>query len=175
MLLNCGVGEDSCGSLGEQGDPTSPSYGKSVLYNHLKDWCWSWNLITLATWWEELTHVKRPWCWEWLKVGGERDDRGWDAWMSWPTQWTQVWVNSGSWWWTGKPGVLQFIGSQRVNQDWVTGLNWTYSSAVSGSVGVFFSSFHYFTMFAGLLCFLCLFPSWHSALVLFSGVCFSCS
>ena len=49
---------------------------------HWKDWCWSWNSNTLATWWEELTHWKRPWCWERLKVGGEGDDRGWDGWMA---------------------------------------------------------------------------------------------
>ena len=55
-----------------------------------------------------------------LKVGGGGDDRGWDAWMACPTQWTWVWVNSGSWWWTGRPGVLQFTGSQRDRQDWVT-------------------------------------------------------
>ena len=52
---------------------------------------------TLATWCEELTHLKRPWCWERLKAGGEGDDRGWDGWMASPTQWTWVWVNSGSW------------------------------------------------------------------------------
>ena len=55
---------------------------------------------------QELTHWKRPWCWERLKAGGEGDDRGWDGWMAVPTQWTWVWVSSGSWWWTGKPGVL---------------------------------------------------------------------
>ena len=62
MLLNCGVGEDSWESLGLQGDPTSPSLRRSVLGVHWKDWCWSWNSITLATWCEELTHLKRPWC-----------------------------------------------------------------------------------------------------------------
>ena len=61
------------------------------------DWCWSWNSNTSASWWEELTHWKRPWCWEWLKVRGEKDDRGWDGWMASQTQWTWVWVNSGSW------------------------------------------------------------------------------
>ena len=61
------------------------------------------------------------------KIEGRRrrDDRGWDGWMASPTQWTWVWVNSGSWWWTGRPGVLQFMGSQRVGHDWVTELNWT--------------------------------------------------
>ena len=92
---------------------------------HWKDWCWSWNSNTLATACEELTHWKRPWCWEELGAGGEGDDRGWDGWMASPTQWTWVWVNSGSWWWTGRPGVLQFMGSQRVRHDWVTELNWT--------------------------------------------------
>ena len=72
----------------------------------------------LATWCEELTHLKRPWCWERLKAGGEGFDRGWDGWMLLLTQWTWVWVNSRSWWWIGKPGVLQSMGSPRVEQDW---------------------------------------------------------
>ena len=76
MLLNCGVGEDSWESLGLQGESTSPSYRKSVLNIHWKDWCWSWNSNTLATWCEERTHWKRPWCWERLKAGGEGDNRG---------------------------------------------------------------------------------------------------
>ena len=59
-----------------------------------------------------------------LKVGGEGDDRGWDGWMASPTWWTWVWVGSGSWWWTGKPGVLQSMGSWRVRHDWATKLNW---------------------------------------------------
>ena len=75
--------------------------------------------------WEELTHWKRPWCWERLKVGGEGDDRGWDGWMASPTQLTWVWINPRSWWWTGRPGMLQSMGSQRVGHDWVTELNWT--------------------------------------------------
>ena len=79
----------------------------------------------LATWCEELIHLKRPWCWERLEVGGEGDDRGWDGWMASPTQWTWVWVKSRSWWWTGKPGMLQSMGSERVRHDWVTELNWT--------------------------------------------------
>ena len=73
MLLNCGVGEDSCESLRLQGDPTSPSssYRKSDLVVLWKDWCWSWNSNTLATWCEELTHWKTPWCWERLRAGEE--------------------------------------------------------------------------------------------------------
>ena len=58
-------------------------------------------------------------------AGGEGDDRGWDGWMASPTQWTWVWVNSGSWWWTGRPGVLRFMGLQRVGHDWATEPNWT--------------------------------------------------
>ena len=60
-----------------------------------------------------------------IEGGGEGDNRGWDGWMASPTQWTWVWVNSGSWWWTGRPGVLRFMGSQRVRHDWATELNWT--------------------------------------------------
>ena len=67
---------------------------------------------------------KRPWCWQRLKAGGEGDDRGWDGWMASPTWQTWVWVNSGSWWWTGRPGVLRYMGSQRVRHDWATELNW---------------------------------------------------
>ena len=78
---------------------------------------------TLTTWCEELTHWKRPWCWERLKAGGEADDRVWDGWVASLTQWTWVWVNSGSWWWTGRPGVLRFMGLQTVGHDWETELN----------------------------------------------------
>ena len=85
----------------------------------------SWNSNTLATWCKELTHLKRPWCWERLRAVGEGDNREWDGWMASPTQWTWVWVDSGSWWWTGRPGMLRFMGSQRVGHDWATELNWT--------------------------------------------------
>ena len=64
-------------------------------------------------------------CWEGLRAGGEGDDRGWDGWMESLTQWTWVWVGSRSWWWTGRPGILQSMGLQRVGHDWVTELNWT--------------------------------------------------
>ena len=98
---------------------------KSVLNIHWKDRCWNWSSNTLATWCEELPHWKRLWCWERLKARGEGDDRGWDGWMASPTQWTWIWVSSGSLWWTGRPGVLQSMGSQRVRHDWVTELtNW---------------------------------------------------
>ena len=83
-----------------------------------KDWCWSCNSNTLTTWCEELTHWKRPWCQEGLGAEGEGDNRGWDGWMASPTQWTWVWVDSG------RSGVLQSMGSQRVRHDWATELNW---------------------------------------------------
>ena len=89
---------------------------------------------TLATWCEELTHWKRPWCWEGLGAGGEEDDRGWDAWMASPTQWTWVCVDSRNWWWTGRPGMLQFMGLQRVRHDWETELNWTEYLNIKSSV-----------------------------------------
>ena len=73
----------------------------------------------------ELTYWKRPWCWEGLGAGGEGDNRGWYGWMASLTRWTWVWVNSGSWWWTGRPGMLRFMGLQRVGHDWATELNWT--------------------------------------------------
>jgi len=68
---------------------------KSFETVNWKDWSWSWNSSTLATWCEELTHWKRPWCWERLKAGGERDNRGWDGWMASPTWWTWVWATLG--------------------------------------------------------------------------------
>ena len=95
----------------------------SVLNIHWKDWCWSWNSNTLATWYKQLTHLKRPWCWERLRAGGKGHNRGWDGWLAAPTRWTRVWVDSRSWWWTGRPGVLQSMGSQRVGHDWATELN----------------------------------------------------
>ena len=98
---------------------------KSILNIHWKDWCWSWNSYTLATWCKELTHWKRPWCWERFKMGGEGDKRGWDGWMVSLTEWTGVWVNSGGWWWTGRPGVIQSTRSQRIRHDWEIELDWT--------------------------------------------------
>ena len=123
--LNCGVGKDSWESLGLQGDPISPFWRRSALGFPCREWCWSWNSSTLATSCEELTHWKRLWCWEGLRAGGEGDDRGWDGWMASWTRWTWVWVNSGRRWWTGRPDVLRFMGSQRVGHDWATELNWT--------------------------------------------------
>ena len=123
MRLNCGVGEDSWEPLGLQkiqpvhlkGDQSWVFIGRTDVEAETPN--------SLATWCEELTHLKRPWCWERLRAREEGGNRGWDGWMASPTQWTWVWVNSGSWWWTGRPGVLQFMGWQRVRHDWTTELN----------------------------------------------------
>ena len=106
------------------------------LSSPTKDWTWAtavkapslnhWTTREFSC--EELTHWKRLWCWEGLWAGGEGDDRGWDGWMASLTRWTWVSVNSGSWWCTGRPGMLQFMGLQRVRHDWATDLirkkNW---------------------------------------------------
>ena len=84
----------------------------------------SWNSNTLATWFEELTHWKSPRCWEKLKAGEEGDDKGWDGWMASLIQWKWVWVNCRSWWWTGRPDVLQSMGLQRVKLDWTELTEW---------------------------------------------------
>ena len=107
--------------------PNQSILKRSVLGVHWKDWCWSWNSNTLATWCKELTHWKRPWFWEGLEARNEGDDRGWDGWMASLTWWTWLWVDSGGWWWTGRPGVLRCMGSQRVGwlSDW-TELKYVY-------------------------------------------------
>ena len=117
MLLNCGVEKTL----------ESPLDCKEIQPVHSKgDQSFeSWNSNPLATWCDKLTHWKRLWCWEGLGAGGEGDNRGWDGWMASLTQWMWVSVNSGSWWWTGRPGMLWFMGSQRVGHDWATELNWT--------------------------------------------------
>ena len=139
MLLYCAVGKDSWESPEQQGDPTSPSERKSVLNIHWKDWCCSLNSNILSTWCKELTHLKRPWCWGRSKVE-EVDDKGWNGGMASLIKGTWVWVSSGSWWWTGRPGVLQFMGSQRVRHDWATELNWAESSRVAEQFHISFSS-----------------------------------
>ena len=99
----------------------NPGYSLEGLMLKLK-------LQHLATWCEELTRWKRPWCWERLRAGREGDDRGWDGWMTSLTRWTWVWVDAGSWWWTRRPGVLRFMGSQRVGHNLATELNWLWLS-----------------------------------------------
>ena len=93
---------------------------KSTLNIHWKDECWNWNSNTSATWCKELTQWKRPWCWERLRAGGEGRDRGWNGWIASSIQWTWVWANSRRQWRTGKPGMLQSMGSQRVMPNQVT-------------------------------------------------------
>ena len=96
---------------------TAKRSNQSILNVHYKDWCWSSN--PLATWYEELTHWKRPWCWERLKSRGEGSDSGWDDWIASVARRTRIWANSRRWWRTGKPGRLQFMGVQSQTQ--VTG------------------------------------------------------
>ena len=100
--------------------PVNPKGNQCWIFTGRTDADWSWSSNTLATCFEELTYWKRPWCWQRLRAGREGDERGWDGWMLSSTQWTWVWTNSRRWWWTGKPGVLQSMGSQRVGHDWVT-------------------------------------------------------
>ena len=97
-----------------------PSYHRRKVMTNVDSMLKSRDITLPTKFWEE--GQRRLWCWEGLGAGGEGDDRGWDGWMASLTRWTWVWVNSGSWWWTGRPGVLQFMGSQRVGHDWVTEL-----------------------------------------------------
>ena len=103
---------------------------KSVLNIHWKYWCWSWSSKALATWYEELTCWKRLWCLEILKTGGKGQQRM--RWLDGITWQTWVWINSRSWWWTGKPGVLQSTGSQSWTwlRNW-TELNWLLDTSLS--------------------------------------------
>ena len=125
MLLNCGVGENSWESLKcKEIQPVHPKGNQS--------WCsleglmlrlklqYSGHLVGRADSLEKTLMLGKIEC-----RMTEGDDREWDGWMASPSQWTWVWVNSGSWWWTGKPGVLQSMGSQRIGHDWATELNWT--------------------------------------------------
>ena len=106
--------------------------------------------ILWPTWWEEPTHWKRPWCWERLTVGGEGDNRVWNGWMASPTQWTWVWGNSGSWWWTGRAGLLQSMGSQWVGHNWATELNWKFISSSNPPKIIFKDYFETFISAGGI-------------------------
>ena len=133
------------------------SDGTRCLSVHWKDWCWSWNSNTLVTWHEEPTYWKRPWSWERLRAGGEGDDRGWDGWMASLTQWKWVWVVSGSWWRTGRPGVLWFMGSRRVGHDWGTELNLEIYKmivllTIVAMLWITFSGLNFFFLIPGNLC-----------------------
>ena len=143
----------------------SPLDLKEILPVHPKgDQSWvfiggtdvDWNSNTSATWCEELTHLRRPWCWERLRAGGEVDNWRWDGWMASPMQWTWVWVDSRSWWWTRRPGMLQFMGSQRVGDDWATELNWNNPYVPLVSPIYFLFTFPQFTTLEAQSPFLCL-------------------
>ena len=125
MFLNCGVGEDSWESLGLQRRSNqsilkeiSPGCSLEGLILKLKLQYFGHLMGRVDSNW------KRLWCWERFGAGEEGDDRGWNGWMASRTWWTWVWVNSRSWWWTGRPGMLRFMGSQRVRHDWATELKW---------------------------------------------------
>ena len=124
MLLNCGVGEDSWESWDcKESQPVNLKGNQLWLFIGRTDA----EAETPILWppHAKLTHWKKPWCWEGSRAWGEGDDKRWEGWMASPTQWTSVWVNSRSWWWTGRPGMLRFMRSQRVGHDWATELNWT--------------------------------------------------
>ena len=123
ILLNCGVREDSWESLGLQGDPTSPFWRTSTL-GSLEGMMLKLKLQYFGHLMRRVDSLENLWCWEGLGAGGDGDDRRWDGWMASRTRWTWVRVNSGRWWWTGRPGMLRFMGLQRVGHDWATELNW---------------------------------------------------
>ena len=104
--------------------PVDPTlfFSTRVLQWSLRSIIWNEGHCLKIKLYDELTHLKRPWFWERLRAGGEVDDRGYDGWMASSTQWTWVWVNSRSWWWTGRPGVLWFMESQRIGHKWATEL-----------------------------------------------------
>ena len=127
MLLNCGVGEDSWKSLGQQGDPTvHPKENQSWIFIGRTDAEAETKILWPPDAKKWLTR-KNPDAGR-LKVG-EGDNRGWDGWMASPIQWTWVWVSSRSRWWTGKPGVLQPTG-HKVGHDSATELNWNETQGV---------------------------------------------
>ena len=132
MLFNCGVGEDESPLDSKEIQPVHPKGNQSWIFFGRTDV----EAETPILWPADAKNwliYKRPWCWERLRAGGEGNNRGWDGWMASPTQWTWVWVNSGSWWWTGRPGVLQSMGLQRVGHDWTTELNWTEQRKISST------------------------------------------
>ena len=118
MLLNCGVGEDSWESLGLQRDLTSPFLRRPVLGFLLRNYAKAESPVLWPPHSKSWPIGKKLWCWEGLGARGEEEDRGWDGWIASLTRSTWIWVNSGSWWWTGRPSVLQFMRSQRVGHDW---------------------------------------------------------
>ena len=124
MLLNCGVGEDFWESLDcKEIQPVHHKGDQSWVYierTHVEaERQYFGHLMWRVDSFEKTLILGK------IEAGGEGDNRGWDGWMASWTQWTWVWVSSGSWWWTGRPDGLQSMGSQRVWHDSVTELNWT--------------------------------------------------
>ena len=129
MLLNCDVGEDSWESLGLQGDgPVHPKGYQSLVFIGKTEAETETPILWLPD--AKSWHIVKTLSWEILRAGGEGDDRGRDGWMASPTRWTWVWVDSGSWWWTGSPGLLQFMG--RKDSDTTERLNWTEEFDLNG-------------------------------------------
>ena len=118
MLLHCGAGEDSWDCKIKLLNPKG--YQSWIFIGRTDAETEAPNI--LATWCKEPIHWKRPWCWEKLKAGGEGGDRGWDGYTASLTQWTWIWTNCRRYCRTGKPGVLQSMGSQRVTRYLA---NWT--------------------------------------------------
>ena len=130
MLLNCGVGEDSWVPW------TTRRSNQSILKEispgiSLEGMMLKLKLQYFGHLMRRVDSLEKLWCWEGLGAGGEGDNRGWDGWMASLTRWTWVWVNSGSWWWTGRPAMLWLMGSQRVGHDWATELNWGFAEEVA--------------------------------------------
>ena len=124
MLLNCGIGEDSWESLGLQ-EGSNHSILKEISPGISLEGMLKLKLQYFGHLMRRVDSLEKTLILGGIGAGGEGDDRGWDGWMASLTWWTWVWVNAGSWWWTGRPGVLWFMGLQRVGHDWATELNWT--------------------------------------------------
>ena len=127
MLLNCGVGESPLGCneiqpVHPKGDKSWVFFGRTVVEAETPI-LWPPDVKSWLIW--KYPDAGKDWGQE------EKGTRGWDGWMASPTQWIWVWVNSRSWWWTGRPGVLLFMGSQSVGHGWATELNWTESGRTS--------------------------------------------
>ena len=125
MSLNCGVGEERLLRVPWIARRSNQSILKEINPEYSASVMLKLKLQYFGHLMRRNDSLEKTGWWERLRAGEEGDDRGWDGWMASPTQWTWVWVNSGSWWWTGRPGMLWFMGSQRVRHDWATELNWT--------------------------------------------------
>ena len=130
MLLNCSVGEDSWESLGRRSNQSILKINQYWIFIGMTD-----AEVQAPILWPPDVKSWLIVCWQRLKAGEKGDDRGWDGWTVSLTRWTWIWASSRSWWWTGRPGVLWFMGSQSWTRlgDW-TELNWTLSSAIRNQV-----------------------------------------